>query len=361
MNNMGIEHKQIERIADNVQTILDSELKSAKKYTELEKKFNNLQNTMFNPNNTYFEDSNETRAFGDYLRKGIMSEMITKSLSTATGEAGVAIVNEINRKIIYELSVGSVMRQLASVETVSTSSLDFIVEDGRFTSGWVGDADERPVTDNPTLKKKSIPVHELYAQPKATQKLMDDSAIDLNSWLAERLADAFIKAENEAFITGNGTKKPKGLLTEDTITKIDVGATVTADNLLLLINSLPEGYLANASFLMNRKTLSVIQGLKDAAGRFIWQPSLSDPLKQSIFGIPVFCSSHMPDIGENNLAIAVGDFKAAYKIVDRENITIMRDPYTDKPFIKFYAVKRVGGDVVLPAAVKFAKFQAAEA
>jgi len=361
MSNTTVEEKQIEHIASNVQAILDSEIKLAKKYNELEKKFNNLQNTMFNPNSNYSESSSETKAFEDYLRKGFMSELITKSLSTNPGEADVSIVNELNRKIIHEIAAGSVMRQLASVETISSSALDLITEDGTFTSGWVGDADERPVTDNPVLRKKTIPVHELYAQPKATQKLMDDSALDLNSWLVERLSDAFIKAENQAFITGNGIKKPKGLLSEDTVARIDVGATVTTDNLLRLINSVPENYLANTSFLMNRKTLSAIQGLRDEAGRFIWQQSLSDPLKQAIFGVPVFCSSYMPDIGENNLAIAIGDFKAAYKIVDRQSINIMRDPYTDKPFIKFYAVKRVGGDVVLPGALKFARFQAPEA
>ena len=107
---------------------------------------------------------------------------------------------------------------------------------------------------------------------------------------------------------------------------------------------------------MNSSTLASIQGLKDKTGRFIWQQSLSEPLKQTIFGIPVFCISHMPNVGENKLAIAIGDFKVAYKIVDRAGVGIMRDPYTDKPFIKFYAVKRVGGDVIVPSALKFAKF-----
>ena len=107
---------------------------------------------------------------------------------------------------------------------------------------------------------------------------------------------------------------------------------------------------------MNRKTLSIIQGLTDDAGRFIWQQSLSDPLKQTIFGVPVEISSHMPDIGAEQLAIALGDFASGYKIVDRSGINLMRDPYTDKPFVKFYSVKRVGGDVVNPDALKFAKF-----
>jgi len=334
---MELQHKQIEAIADNVQTVLNNELQSISKYKELENKFNNLQNAIFNPFTIPDCNPEEEKAFGDYLRKGIVSEFVTKSLSTTTGEAGVVIVNNL-------------------IETISTSALDFIIEDGKFISGWIGEAEAREVTETPKLKKKTIAVHELYAQPKATQKLIDDSAIDINSWLAERLADSFIKAENEAFITGDGDKKPFGILTNEDITRIDTGNAVTPDILLKLINALDEEHIANASFLMNRSTLASIQGLKDENGRFIWQQSLSEPLKQTIFGIPVFCSAHMPNVGENKLAIVIGDFKAAYKIVDRAGIGIMRDPYTDKPFIKFYAVKRVGGDVIVPSALKFAKF-----
>jgi HK97 family phage major capsid protein len=355
---MELQHKQIETIANNVQNILDNELQSISKFKELENKFNNLQNAIFSPFNSPACNPEEEKAFGDYLRKGTASEFITKSLSTATGEAGVVIVNNLNNKIVTAVNAKSVMRQLASIETISSSALDSIIEDGKFTSGWIGEAQAREVTDTPKLKKKTISAHELYAQPKATQKLIDDSAIDINSWLAERLADSFIKAENEAFITGDGDKKPFGILTNEDVERIDATATVTPDILLKLINALDEEHIANASFLMSRSTLASIQGLKDENGRFIWQQSLSEPLKQTIFGIPVFCSSHMPNVGENNLAIAIGDFKVAYKIVDRAGIGIIRDPYTDKPFIKFYAVKRVGGDVIVPSALKFAKFSA---
>ena len=355
---MQIEYKKIEQIADNVQFILDNESKKSSNIKELEIKLNNLQNAMTAPFNSCFEDPEESKAFGDYLRKGRMSDFITKSLSTDAGEAGVSVVNTLNTKIISEINAKSVMRKLASIETISTSALDLIIEDGKFNSGWIGEVEQRPVTDTPKLKKKTISVHELYAQPKATQKLIDDAAIDINSWLSERLVDSFIKAENEAFITGDGDKKPFGILTNTDVKKVDVGAAVTAEILLQLINELDEEYIGNASFLMNRSTLSAIQGLKDENGRFIWQQSLSEPLKQTIFGIPVFCSSHMPNVAENNLAVAIGDFKSAYKIVDKANIVIMRDPYTEKPFIKFYSVKRVGGDVVMPSALKFAKFSA---
>lgn len=140
------------------------------------------------------------------------------------------------------------------------------------------------------------------------------------------------------------------------IEKLDAGKNVTPEMLIDLINSMDEEYLANATFLMNRTTLSEIQKLRDGNGRFIWQQSLSESFGQTIFGIPIVCCSNMPSIKQNACAIAIGDFKAAYKIVDRMNINIMRDPYTEKPFVKFYAVKRVGGDVINQAAIKLAKF-----
>ncbi len=174
--------------------------------------------------------------------------------------------------------------------------------------------------------------------------MIDDSAIRIESWLIERLRDSFVKAENDAFINGDGKKRPQGILSgyHDKIEHFDMGEQVTAEKLLDFINLLDEEYLANASFLMNRTTLSFIQKLQDNNGRFIWQQSLSDSLKQTIFGVPVVCCSEMPSIKKDNIAIAIGDFKSAYKIIDRGGINIMRDPYTDKPFVKFYAVKRVG-------------------
>lgn len=164
--------------------------------------------------------------------------------------------------------------------------------------------------------------------------------------------------ENNAFINGDGIKKPRDILSpdHDTIEKIKMGNKITADGLLDFINSLKAEYLVNATLLMNRITLSEVQKLKDHQGRFIWQSSLSDSLKQTIFGVLVVCSSAMPPIDKKGNAIAIGDFKAGYKIVDRSGINIIRDPYTEKPFVKFYTVKRVGSNVVNQEAIKSGVF-----
>ncbi len=304
------------------------------------------------------ENQEYKAAFSDYLRKGVVNELVTKAFSSDEETGGVLIAQTLYSKIIHEMTALSPMRQLASIETISTNALDIVIEGEQFASGWIGEAEARVDTGTPKLIKKKIPVHELYAQPKATQRLVDDSALQFEQWLSERLRDSFIKGENEAFLLGDGNNKPTGLLhNTENIQKIETGDEVTVELLLDMISALNEEYLANATFLMNRTTLAAVQKLTDNNDRLIWQPSLSDSLKQSIFGIPVVCASHMPNIANDAFAIALGDFKAAYKIVDRVGINVMRDPYTDKPFIKYYAVKRVGGDLVNPNAVKLAQFK----
>ncbi|WP_375331821.1 phage major capsid protein [Candidatus Tisiphia endosymbiont of Temnostethus pusillus] len=328
------------------------------KINELQEKIYNLENFLSRPEIGGMQDIEYKTAFNNYIRKGNQSELIEKSLNSGEQEGGVLLVPALYNSIISEINARSPMRQLASIEMISSNALDIVIEDGNFASGWVGDLEARDETTAPKLKQQRIFVHELYAQPKASQTLIDDSAIRIESWLIERLRDSFVKAENDAFINGDGKKRPQGILSgyHDKIEHFDMGEQVTAEKLLDFINLLDEEYLANASFLMNRTTLSFIQKLQDNNGRFIWQQSLSDSLKQTIFGVPVVCCSEMPSIKKDNIAIAIGDFKSAYKIIDRGGINIMRDPYTDKPFVKFYAVKRVGGDVVNQSAIKLAIF-----
>ncbi|MCC8399479.1 MAG: phage major capsid protein [Rickettsia endosymbiont of Platyusa sonomae] len=328
------------------------------KINELQEKVYNLENFLSRPEIGGMQDIEHKTAFNNYIRKGNQSELIEKSLNSRDEEGGVLLVPALYNSIITEINARSPMRQLASIETISSNALDIVIEEGSFASGWVGDLQAREETATSKLKQQRIFVHELYAQPKASQTLIDDSAIRIENWLIERLRDSFVKAENDAFINGDGKKKPRGILSRarDKIELFEMGGQVTAEKLLDFINLLDEEYLANASFLMNRTTLSEIQKLQDNNGRFIWQQSLSDSLKQTIFGISVLCCSEMPPIKEGNMAIAIGDFKSAYKIIDRGGISIMRDPYTDKPFVKFYAVKRVGGDVVNHSAIKLAMF-----
>jgi len=353
--------KRIDNISAQVGEFVGYQQKSANKINLLEQNIEKLRNTVDAVDTVYAPEFETKSSFGEFIRKGSSRDLTVKSLNSSEEAGGVLLVPKLYQRIISEIAARSPMRQLASIETISTNALDIISEDGSFSGDWVSDTEERPETETPKLKRQRIFVHELYAQPKASQALLNDSAIQVESWLAERLRDCFVKAENEAFINGDGNKKPKGILSyAEDMDVLEIERNITASTLLDLISSLREEYLANATFLMNRTTLSAIQKLTDNDGRFIWQQSLSDSFKQTIFGIPVVVCANMPSIAENALAIALGDFKVGYKIVDHSQISVMRDPYTDKPFVKFYAVKRVGGDVVNPDAIKLARFAGLE-
>lgn len=302
---------------------------------------------------TYDETASDN--LGKFL-KGKSFELEHKSLSSGDDERGAfAVTPERYRDVISKMSEISPMRKLASCETISSNILELLIQDGVFDGGWVAETGARDETTAPKLLQKRIHVHEVYAQPKATQRLLDDAFVNIESWLTKQIVEAFSMAENIAFILGDGANKPKGFLAyfdEIGKTKVEEEGVLKANDLINLQNSLDDRYHGNASFLMNRKTLALIQQIKDENGRFIWQPSFSEKTPETIFGIPVHCSSDMPAPEAGKAAIALGDFKAGYKIVDRQGISLVKDPYTEKPFIKFYATKRVGGDVVDLSAIK---------
>ena len=349
--NMGgnMELKSITKQIEDVSSTLKNEI------TECKSNISDLQTILSRPEESAEISSKSDTEFTEYLRSG-ESSLITKSLSSdPDSDGGFLISKPINNSIINMINEKSVIRRLSSVETISSSSLDLLLEDGEFTSGWVAEKDTRDETDSSKIKRVRIHAHELYAQPKASQRLLDDSAVNIATWVKERLSNSFAKAENKAFLLGDGDAKPAGILACKEIESHGIIDDDLVGSILLLINDLHEDYLANAKFLMSRDTLYKLQSLKDETGRPIWQPRISEKLPDTLFGIPVETCSEMPkvgDEGESAPMVVLGDFKAAYKIVDRQSISVMRDPYTEKPFVKFYATKRVGGQVVNPQALK---------
>lgn len=307
-------------------------------------------------------------AFNYYLKSGNdsnLSKIEQKSLSASSdNDGGYLITRQTSKDIIRALGEISPMRALASCEQISGSSLDIIEDYDKAEAGWTGESQEINDTDTPKINKRSIPVFELYAQPSATQKLIDDASIDIEKWVANKLVSSFVKLENQAFIKGDGLSSPRGILTyangnnwgEIQQVKSNIEGGINTDSLFDLYFSLKEQYCANASFLMNRVSLHMVRTLKDkTTGRYLWNPSLTDGTPDSLLGIPVHESSDMPTIEKNSLSVAIADFKNAYKIVDRAGIRVLRDPYTFKPFVKFYTTKRVGGDVVNFEAIKLLK------
>ncbi len=349
---------KINNISQKLEQIIEKKSVENSQIGILEKKIHKIENFISEYSNEKFlQNSNSNKALDYFVRSGeISTEFSCKSLNSSAHSAGALIQHDLYFTIMERVSIKSVLRNFASVENISGSYLEIVQEVGNFNSGWVDESDERNITDNAKLVKQKIFLHEIYAQPKATQRLIDDSFIDLDEWIKNNIIDSFIKLENEAFIHGNGDKKPFGILhykNDPLVQHVQINSEITADSLLAMINSLEENFLANACFLLNRLTLSKIQSLKDNNGRFIWQHSFSDSLTQSILGIPVVCCSNMPNIEQGEVAIVLADFKAAYKILDRAEISLVRDPYTEKPFVKFYSVKRVGGDVVNKQALVF--------
>ena len=312
-------------------------------------------------------ESEYKQAFNNYLRKGLdagLEHLQTKALSVGSdSDGGYLVTPTLSDRVITIIRESSPMRALATVETISTDSLDIIEDRDEAATGWTTETTAVTETNSPVIGKRSIPVFEIYAQPKATQKLVDDSAVDIESWISSKVADVFSRRESTAFVSGNGVSQPRGFLTYAAgtswgqIEQLNSGtsAVVTADSLIRLYYSLKEAYAKQATFLINRSVVQSIRLLKDTTNQYIWQPGLAAGAPDTLMGVPVKLASDMPVAAANSLSIAVGDFKSAYVIVDRIAIRILRDPFTEKPFVKFYTTKRVGGDVTNFEAIKLLK------
>lgn len=314
-------------------------------------------------------------AFVDgYLRRG--SDVELKSISGAVAsDGGYAVPKEIDAEIDTTLKAISPIRNVANVVRVGSAGYRKLVTQNGVASGWAAETATRPVTATPKFNEVVPNFGDLYANPAATQAMLDDAAFDVESWLANEIATEFAKAEGSAFINGDGVDKPKGFLTSPVATTSDatrpfgtlqylasgaVGAfAAAAENRLVdLVHSLRAPYRQGAVWVMNATTLAAIRKFKTADGAFIWQAGLSAGQPDTLLGYPVVEAEDMPDIAANSLSIAFGNFKAGYLIAERSETTIMRDPFTNKPYVHFYATKRVGGTVSNSEAIKVMKFAA---
>ncbi len=314
-------------------------------------------------------------AFDTFLRKGeeVMGPDERKALSVGTDPDGGYVVNpDLSGRIVMKVFESSPMRAYASVQVISSDALEGLFDLNEASSGWVGETDSRAETNTPQRGKWRIPAHELYAKPKATQKLLDDASINMEAWLASKVAEKFARDEANAFVVGNGVNKPRGFLTfpsgttlPGTIERFDTGvngafaaAPNGGDVLINALYGLKQQYRANATWFMNRATLKLTRKLKDSDGAYLWSPGIAAGQPASLLGYPVASFEDMPDPATDSLSIAVGDMREAYQIVDRLGIRTLRDPYSAKPYVEFYTTKRVGGDVVNFEALKLIEFTA---
>ena len=322
----------------------------------------------------------ETKAaFDGYLKTGQSPQYfggleLKAGLSTASNSAGYVVPEQTERAIERRLMAGSPMREIATVRTVGAGVFRKPVSTAGVASGWVAETAARPETDPATLALLEFPAADLYANPAATQSLLDDALIDLDEWLAAEVEDAFSAQETQAFVTGDGVNKPKGFLSYDIVAEADhdwgeigyvasgaAGAFATTgptDRLIDLVYAPKAQYRPNGRFVMNRKTVSAVRKFKDADGNYIWQPATRAGETASLLGYRVTEIETMPDIAANSAAIAFGDFQRGYLIVDRAGVRVLRDPYSAKPYVLFYTTKRVGGGVQNFDAIKVMKFAA---
>lgn len=302
-------------------------------------------------------DTPEMKAFNSLLRKGVLNPEEAKSLSVDSDpDGGYLVPPQTSSLIIEKLIEISPIRDLAEVVTLSLGdTLKMPAEDSQeFEGGWVSERGSRAETTTAQLRMKSIVAHEMYANPPVTQQLLDDSAFNVEQWLASRVARTLAKTEGLAFVSGDGVGKPEGILTSADVTAVAGGAAsdLTADGIKDLVYALPEYYTQNATFLCKRATLGKIRKLKDGQGNYLWQPGLQVGQPGTIEGFKYREAIDMPAVDTNTYPIVFGDFRAAYKIVDRQGIRVLRDPYTNKPFVLFYTTKRTGGLVVLGEALR---------
>jgi HK97 family phage major capsid protein len=305
--------------------------------------------------------------------KDMLSDAERKTLSVGQDTAGgYYVYPDLSGRIVAKVFETSPMRAYAQTQVISTDALEGYYDNDEVGFGWVSELESRPSTTTPVSGKWRIPVHEMYAQPEASQTILDDAIVNLETWLDGKIADKFARAENAAFVTGSGTDRPRGFLTypdgtdlTNSIERFETGvdgafaaAPSGGDVLINALYGLKAQYRANATWFMNRTTAALVRKLKDSDGAYLWSPGIAAGQPASLLGYPTAAFEDMPDPATDSLSIAVGDMRAAYQIVDRVGIRMLRDPFTSKPKILFYATKRTGGAMLNGEALKLVEFTA---
>lgn len=315
-------------------------------------------------------------AFDAYVRKGDvhgLRDVESKALSVGSDpDGGYLVPEETETTVNRALKDISPIRAISGVRQVSGSVYKRPFAVSGPATGWIGETAARPETASPTLAELSFPTMELYAMPAATSSLLDDSAVNIDEWLAEEVRSAFAEQEGAAFVSGDGVNQPKGFLSYTTVDNSawtwgnvgtlstgvagDFAASDPGDVLIDLVYSVRSGYRANGHFVMNRSTQAEVRKMKDTDGHYLWQPASAPGEAPTLHGFPVAEAEDMPDIAADSHAIAFGDFKRGYLVVDRVGIRVLRDPYSSKPYVLFYTTKRVGGGIQDFDAIKLLKF-----
>ncbi len=318
-------------------------------------------------------------AFNGFLRRGVdagLPDLEKKALSVGNDpDGGYLVPADSTGRIVRRIFDGATIRRIASVVEISTDAVEGLRDSDDIGAGWAAEAEDRTETTSAQFGKYRIPAFEMYAEPRATQQMLDDANLDVEAWLSNKLADRFSRLENAAFVVGDGAAQPRGFLSYPTSATADAtrpwgtlehlgtgvsgdfAATSPADVLLDLVSALKPGYLANAGWVTRRAVVARIRKFKESTtNAYLWQPGLQQGHPATLLGFPVTLAEDMPALGAGSLSLGFGDFREGYQIVDRIGVRTLRDPFTAKPFVKFYTTKRVGGAVVNFDAIKLLRF-----
>ncbi|MBU2483899.1 MAG: phage major capsid protein [Alphaproteobacteria bacterium] len=309
------------------------------------------------------EPSEERKAFAHYLHRGDAipaEEVKTLTVSSDPG-GGYLAPAEMSTEFIRDLTEYSPIRQYASVRTTGAPSVKYPKRTSITNALWEGELEESSGSE-PAFGQLEIPARKLTTYVDISEELLADSAGAAEAEVRLALAEDFGAKEAVGFVSGNGVSQPEGFMTNaDILNTVNGHATnLSADKLIDLMYALPAAYrnAAGAAWAMNGTTLAAVRKLKDGQNNYLWQPSFQAGQPETILGKPVVEMVDMPDIGDGNFPIAFGDW-SAYRILDRLNLSILVDPYTQKRngVVRIFGTRRVGGRVL--QAARFRKLKTA--
>ena len=343
--------EQVDRISSEIQDLVEMK-------EQIESLKTKLSRPAFENGSDYFDPGADERkqAVLTYIRQGesaLTPHEVKLLASDSDPDGGYWVTSEMSGNVIQKIFETSPMRNIALVETISSDALEVPEDIDEAAAGWTSERAARTESTSPQIGVRRIPVHELYAMPKATQTLLDDAKVDVENWLRRKIADKISRLENTAFIIGDGVGKPRGILdypagtSAGQVRQINSGSAsaLTGDGLRALYYGLNSNFIPKARWVMARSAVEAVSKLKDSSDNYLWQPSLVEGEPQTLLGHPIELMEDMPAVAANSLSVAFGDFSQAYTIVDRMGIRVLRDPFSAKPFVLFYSTKRTGGDV----------------
>ncbi|MBA3852926.1 MAG: phage major capsid protein [Gemmatimonas sp.] len=320
------------------------------------------------------EDLEQVQQYGRSLNAYLRTGKANAAMQTGSQpDGGYLITPDKSGRLVQLVYEQSPIRQLASIQVVGTDALEGVLDLEEGDAGWVGETETRGDSNTPKLGEWRIPVQEVYAMPKTTQRSLDDASRDLEGWLVEKAAARMARMEGAASVSGDGNKKWMGILpyasaskpTSSNWKRIEFiktgtsggfGTTGAADKIIDAIQALKTIYRPGAVFFGNSLTIAAVRKIKNGNGEYVFQPDMVNGFNGRLCGYPLVDFADMPDPAADSLSLGFGNLREGYQIVDRLGIRVLRDPLTTKGYVKFYVTKRSGGDVVNFEAIKLLKF-----